>query len=122
MHSTHTKRSDYASALRNWLEYFPKNQLLILDYNDVERRPRELLKEVFLFLGVDGGDERCDVVDPIDEEEIRTRFNAAASDTQLKRSMRVSLQKKVEAYLEPYSHDFNLLLEELGYDWRLATK
>lgn len=115
MHATHRKRSDYASALRKWLEYFPKEQILLLNYDDVSRRPRKLLEEVLTFIGADN----VDTQDFINDDELSTHFNAAPTESKMKQSIRPTLQKKMECYLSKYAKDFNDFLEELGYSWRL---
>ncbi len=113
---THSQRSDYASGLRRWLNYFPKDQLLILDYNNVSKKPRELLRQIYGFIGV-----KDDIVDSLDDDVIKKRFNVA-SDPKLNPKIRPSLQKKMETHLQQYTSDFNILLEELGYKWRLGDE
>lgn len=44
----------YAAHLRNWLRYFPRDQLQVLDFEqDIVQRPDVTLQRVFDFLGVD---------------------------------------------------------------------
>jgi hypothetical protein len=43
----------YATHLARWLEHFPREQLLVIRYDDIQRRPEEVLKRVFTFLAVD---------------------------------------------------------------------
>ena len=114
MHQTHHQRSNYASALRNWLNVFPKEQILILNYDDVSREPRVLLKKVFSFIGTN-----ADFVDSMDDDEISKRFNIA-SDAKLRKPIRSSLKLKMERVLKPFAQDFNKLLLELGYTWQLS--
>jgi len=114
MHTTHRKRSDYASAIKKWLKYFPKEQIVLLNYKDVSMRPRALLAEVMNFIGAN-----VDSQNIITDDELSEHFNAAPSESKLKKDMRPSLRKKMESYLSKYAHDFNDLLEELGYSWRL---
>jgi hypothetical protein len=45
-------RGDYLTCLDNWLAVFPVEQLFFGFYDDVVEHPRELLAEVFAFLGV----------------------------------------------------------------------
>ena len=45
-------RGDYLACLDNWLSVFPAEQLFCGLYDDVVERPRELLADVFAFLGV----------------------------------------------------------------------
>lgn len=45
-------RGRYDIQLARWLERFPAERLLVLDYADVEARPAEVLERVWRFLGV----------------------------------------------------------------------
>lgn len=47
-----TLRGDYIHTLENWLTYFPRKKFFIAFLEDVGRRPRELLLEIYQFLGV----------------------------------------------------------------------
>ena len=40
----------YASQLRNWLEFFPREQILILNYHDLETQPDCFVEKLFTFL------------------------------------------------------------------------
>lgn len=115
MHTTHRSRSDYASAIRKWLEYFPKEQILLLNYDDISRRPRDLLTEILSFIGVGDVETR----DFINDDELATHFNAAPTESKMNQSIRPSLLKKMECYLSKYTKNFNDVLEELGYSWRV---
>ncbi len=114
MHSTHSSRSNYAKSLRLWLKHFSKDQLLILDYNDLSKKPRDLLKEVCRHIGLG----KSDVYDKIKDSVLSERVNAATGKTRY--SIRDSLRQKMISYLKPFAQDFNQLLSELGYDWRLC--
>lgn len=113
MHATHRERSEYASSIREWLKYYPKEQILILNYKDVSERPRELLKTIGSFIGVND-----DFANQLTEEEISKRFNAAP-DSNLRQAIRPGLRIKMEQVLRPLAQDFNTLLLELGYTWGL---
>jgi hypothetical protein len=43
----------YAMHLARWLSYFPREQLLVIRYDDIEGRPDQVIKRVFRFLEVD---------------------------------------------------------------------
>lgn len=124
-HDTHTDRSDYAGALRKWTGHFPPERLLVLDYRDVADRPKELVRKVADHIGVetteflgDAGDGSGGVVGG---DVLRRRVNSNGAESKKKGfgALRPSLRKKMEEYLRPFSKDFNSLLEELGYSWRL---
>lgn len=114
-HSTHSLRNDYATSLRSWLSIFPKEQLLILNYSDISSRPRELIHSVVKFIGLNSDDAEND---SITEDDLKTRYNTTM-DPNLKRPIRLSLKKKMELILQSEIKNFNELLAELGYTWRL---
>ncbi len=45
-------RGDYLRTLDNWLSVYPEQQMFIAFLEDIARRPRELLIDVYKFLGV----------------------------------------------------------------------
>jgi hypothetical protein len=50
---TYIEHGFYAKQIKNCLQYFSKEQLLILDYNDLSANPSSLLKQIFSFLNID---------------------------------------------------------------------
>ena len=44
----------YATHLARWLAHFPREQLLVLRYDDIQKSPAAVLQRVFTHLGVDG--------------------------------------------------------------------
>jgi len=113
MHSSHTKRSDYATSLRLWLDHFSKDQLLILNFRDISEKPRDFIKEITRFIGV----ESETFLNSISDDDLSQRINSATTTTS---SLRPALRTKIQGYLESFLKDFNALLNELGYSWRLA--
>ena len=104
-HSTHRVRSDYAAGLRRWLKYFDKDQLLIVDYNQISENPKLVLERICRHIGV----ESETLLDMLSDDEIKTRKNAAVGSTKDK-PIRPSLRKKMETYLRPFAKDFNAFL------------
>jgi hypothetical protein len=49
----YVEQGRYATHLRRWLQYFPREQLLVVLMDDVEQRPNEVCRTVYRFLGVD---------------------------------------------------------------------
>ena len=43
----------YATHLSRWYASFPREQLLVMLYDDIQQRPTEVMKRVFAFLSVD---------------------------------------------------------------------
>jgi Sulfotransferase domain len=50
---TYIEHGFYYEQVKTCLQYFSKQQLLVLDYDDLKNNSGELLKEVFLFLNID---------------------------------------------------------------------
>ena len=50
---TYIEHGLYYRQIKSCLEYFPKKQLLVLDYNDLVKQPESLTKKIFSFLDVD---------------------------------------------------------------------
>lgn len=46
-------RGFYYSQLRTFLKFFPKENILILVYEDIEKDPRHFIQKIYKFLGVD---------------------------------------------------------------------
>ena len=113
-HSTHRDRCDYASGLRRWLKYFPKEQLLILDYKKIATDPRGFLELVCDHIGV----ERGSLLDSLTDDELKIRKNEAVGSTK-DRNVRSTLRKEMEVFLQPFADEFNNLLQGLGYDLRI---
>ena len=51
--NSYVTRGEYGRALANYLELFPREQLLVLFAEDLERDPTEVLNTFFSFVGVD---------------------------------------------------------------------
>ena len=45
-------RGDYLTIMKNWLSIFPREQLHVGFFEDIENRSRELLSEIFDHIGV----------------------------------------------------------------------
>jgi hypothetical protein len=45
----------YASHLRRWLEYFPREHLIVLFQEDIEQQPEAQARALYEFLGIDPG-------------------------------------------------------------------
>jgi hypothetical protein len=50
---TYIEHGFYAKQIKNCLQYFPEEQLLVLDYNDLSKNPSALLHKLFSFLNID---------------------------------------------------------------------
>ncbi len=50
---TYIEHGFYYEQINTCLQYFSKDQLLVLDYDDLKNKPAELIKKVFRYLNVD---------------------------------------------------------------------
>lgn len=50
---TYIEHGLYARQIRNCLQYFSKDQLLVLDYDELAKNPKGLLQQIYTFLGID---------------------------------------------------------------------
>jgi hypothetical protein len=53
LHHPFLEMGFYADQIQRYLNYFPREQIRIWLYEDIRDRPRDFLREVFAFLGVD---------------------------------------------------------------------
>lgn len=74
-------------ALKALYRLFPKEQILVLQYEDIAQRPRELLRRLFAFYGVD---------EDFEPPSAETVINAAGH----KRDMKSRLQEKLARALK----------------------
>ena len=58
----------YYKQINKYLEYFDRNQLLILYYDDFKRDPDEILREIYSFLGLE----------EISQKEVYGKYNVAS--------------------------------------------
>ena len=50
---TYIEHGFYARQIKDCYKYFSRDQLLVLDYDDLAHDPSKLLKQIFSFLGID---------------------------------------------------------------------
>ena len=111
MHSlTHKSRSDYGTCLRAWLKYFDKKQLLIVDYERIRTDAKSVLKEICDHIGAPSV---CGVSDIALKEKVN---EGIMNKIHMSEAVRNELDKISQGMVK----DFNILLEEHGYDWRLS--
>ena len=125
---THTSRSDYAKHLKHWYAYFPSENILLVDFSDIESKPREVLLKIVMHIGVTESEARL-YIDQLDDDDVQQRVNAATNtsstdktggrSSQHSLSERPRLKKQIEQYLHPFAVNFNALLKEKGYTWQL---
>jgi hypothetical protein len=50
---TYIKRGLYADQLKSWYQYFDKEKILIIDFDDLKFNPKSILKDVAIFLNIE---------------------------------------------------------------------
>lgn len=50
---SYKKKGHYYEQLKNWFQYFPREQFLIIDSHDLLIKPEEILKQTFNFIGAE---------------------------------------------------------------------
>jgi len=128
LHSeTHTSRSDYAKHLKHWYTHFPSENILLVDFSDIESKPREVLLKIVMHIGVAESEARS-YIDQLNDDDVQQRVNAAMNtsstdktggSSQHSLSERPRLKRQIEQYLHPFAVNFNALLKEKGYTWQL---
>ena len=115
MSLAHTERSDYAAGLSRFLAHFPMDQILVLNFNDISERPKELLTQVLQHIGVV---DVPAVIERLSVDDFERRVNTAMVQNQM---IRPSLRRKMENYLRPRASEFNKLLLKQWPEvtWRL---
>jgi len=97
---TYLSRGRYAEQLERWLEFFPREQLLVVPSDDLLDRPRETYREVLDFIGAP----------PHDLDKYPRIFSRdyAPMDPQTRASLR-------DYYAEPNRRLYELLGRDLGW-------
>ena len=128
---THTSRSDYAKHLKHWYTHFPSENILLVDFCDIESKPREVLLKIVMHIGVTESEARSYIDQLNDDDDVQQKVNAAtntnidgtktveATSSQHSLSERPRLKRQMEQYLHPFAVNFNALLKEKGYTWKL---
>mmetsp|Transcript_5197 Transcript_5197/g.7727 ORF Transcript_5197/g.7727 Transcript_5197/m.7727 type:complete len:323 (-) Transcript_5197:436-1404(-) len=111
-HITHTSRSDYAICLRNWLKYFGRDQLLIVNYADIATNPACVLADVCKHIGVNP-DKDLFTAHDLSRKVNVGKFSAS--------QMNGKIMEKVQEFASSKVESFNDLLAELGYEWKLQN-
>jgi len=85
----HFQRGLYAAQLAEWYRYFPRDQVLVVQYEQFNITPRESFAEICRFVGID------DTQSPKDEQ-VEAKVNAGQPRPQLTEEVKKSLR---DAYL-----------------------
>ena len=90
----------YIFHLRNWLEIFPRKQILILDYHQLDHNPGVFIYKLFTFLDLEDWK-------PSQVEKI---YGNQYGETPL------LIKERLNDYFQPYNQELEELLQ-LKFDW-----
>lgn len=65
------KRGDYAEIIKNWSAIFPKEQILLVNYDEIKNNPKTVLKNIANHIGID-----TDFFDTCDENIFKEKVFA----------------------------------------------
>ena len=92
--SGYLARSRYAEQLQRWLDLFDREQLFVVDANDLRYKPQETMNEVFAYLG-------------LAPYSVSTENGEKNSDYP---RMSSDVRKALQEYFRPYNADLEELL------------
>ncbi len=104
-HYSYLARGIYADQLQRWMDYFPKEQFLIIKSEDFYVTPDMKLKEIFMFLGLPD-------VAYVQQQEYKQLNSSTYSQAKIEPEMR----KRLLTYFEPYNERlYTLLGRDFGW-------
>ena len=65
----YVRRSLYACSLERFLEHFDRDRIGVYFYDDVKERPKQLIQEIYEFLGVDANYIPDDLATPLNKSQ-----------------------------------------------------
>ena len=110
----------YVNYIKNWLKFFPKNQIHIIHTQELNKNTDKILSDVFTFLNLPNHEINFNK----SNQNIRKIFVQGGKEFDSGKKMNVQhyekmdekLQKKLKKFYEPYNEElFNLLGKR--FDW-----
>jgi hypothetical protein len=102
-HYAYKQRSKYINQIDNWLDYFPRNQFLFLEFEEFFSQPEKGIQEVFEFVGV--------AKQPV---EINRKFNTG----DYQRDIDDSIIKDLREEFRPFNQKlYNLIGRDLNWGY-----
>ncbi len=98
------KRGDYEQCLKNWLQFYPQEQLLLVRYDEIASHPREVMKKVAEHIGID-----VSFYNTMPAEVLQQRVFEGN-----KVALRPSLRLELEKIYAPKIKRFEAYVKELG--------
>jgi Sulfotransferase domain len=99
-HYSYLSRGVYVEQIKNWLDYFPREQLLILKSEDFQANPGKVFSEVLDFLDISAS--------AIKEYEMNNVEDYS--------NMPTAIEQELIGYFKPYNQQLSDLLNE-DFSW-----
>jgi hypothetical protein len=109
-HFSYLTRGIYIDQLQNWMQYFPREQMLILRSEDLYSDPAAVLKQTLEFLGVQHGDLN----------KAYKNYRRPSKRGYRKKVVPPKLDPKIREYLVQYFKPYNARLYDylgINFDW-----
>jgi hypothetical protein len=104
------RKGIYAPMLQNWLNNYPKDSIMVIDYRDLHRNTAEVYFRILDFVGI-----------PHDNPSHSFEKKRPASLTNARQDDFPPIKESTRKYLEAFYAPFNAQLEEvLGLEWKGA--
>jgi hypothetical protein len=102
----------YVYQLVRWSKFFDKEQMLVLKSEDFFKRPEEILKAVYAFLGLPEWEPEAP--EPRDERKKEKHARTKRNKGRYEQEMDPATRRRLEEYFEPHNRR---LYEYLGVDF-----
>ncbi|MCC3425194.1 MAG: Wzt carbohydrate-binding domain-containing protein [Microcoleus sp. PH2017_01_SCD_O_A] len=99
-HYSYLSRGIYVEQIKNWLDYFPREQLLIIKSEDFQKNPGDVFSEVLEFLDVKAS-------------AVKEYQGNSAEDYS---NMPPEIEQELTNYFKPYNQELSDLLKE-DFSW-----
>lgn len=97
----YVRKGEYASHLERWLQYYPKEQFLFIEFEDIKHRIHEVIERICAFLEV-----------PVHRVEQKKTLNKTAYRAQIA----AQTQAQLKAHFQPHNERLFPLIGT-RYDW-----
>lgn len=97
---SYLERGHYAEQLKRWLEFFPKEQIMVISSSDLRNKTEEVMQNLFTFLNLPSFTPK-----------------AYKSGAHKYPAMNPEVRKELAAYFQPYNEELEALLGR-KFNWK----